>query len=422
MPADTTKILSFPTGDTKQKPADRIIGLEYLRVFATFLVVVLHAAIAYLVWKMPGLAWPVHDTHPSVIVDVIFWAVQGFIMPVFFLMSGIAAALLLEKKSPKEFIDHRRKRLFYPLLFGIVVILPLDLYTWVLGWVSEGRYSFRKLQSLKVSPEDGVALFGLSHLWFLQYLLIYSLGLIGIRVISTRWSASSIWNGLNRFGLTIANSWWGPAFIILPCWGLQWFTPRITIGFRHDFLPFATNLTYYALWFALGVVWKNGLPGCIFWMRRWRTSLTFAAVIFPIMIAAIHDHIALGEPTGFDSATVTLLIPVYSWFASTGLLGLFLTIRWPESKTIKTLSRACFWVYLAHHPIVGLFQTGLDQVAIPTVFKALLATAGTLIVTLGLYFTVIQKSWIETLLNGRKKISSETTEPVHVAEAVSKAA
>lgn len=432
MPAPpSSHLLPLPASETSKSPStakasvlaantvDRILGLEYLRVFATFLVVVLHAAIPYLVWKMPGLAWPVHDHQPSPLVDGVFWAIECFIMPLFFIMSGMTAAILLQRKSVSQFLDHRRSRLLYPLIFGICVILPLDLYSWVLGWVSEGRYSVRKMISLKFEPEDRMALSGLSHLWFLQYLLIYSVGLAGYASCSNRWSFGSLAQALKRGFNAMISRWWGPVLLVLPCWALQWITPRITIGFRHDFLPFATNLAYYALWFAVGVGWKTGLPHASFWVRNWRASLVVCSFMFVGLLPGIHNHIASGEDAGLQSAAVTLLIPMYGWLASAGLLGLFLAIRFPNSKTIESLSRACFWVYLFHHPVVGLFQTGFDQAPVATEWKLVLVTLGTLFVSLGLYYTIIQKTWIEALLNGKRKALKIASPPVSEREAKS---
>jgi len=152
--------------------SERLSPFEWLRAVAVFCVVMLHACVPYLTHAMQGLAWPVKDA-PSSLINSLFWSIELFIMPLFLVMAGFFAVSLLRKRGHRDFVKHRASRLLLPLVVVGAVILPLDLYSWLLGWVVEGQIDFRKLRSLKFEAGQDQHLWGLSHLWFLQYLFLY---------------------------------------------------------------------------------------------------------------------------------------------------------------------------------------------------------------------------------------------------------
>ncbi|MFO1092008.1 MAG: acyltransferase family protein [Planctomycetaceae bacterium] len=111
-------------------------------------------------------------------------------MPVFFLMGGFLAAQLFARLGPAEFLKHRARRLLVPFAFACVVILPLDLYAWLLGWVVEGRIPLQKLRSLKLGSR--ARLWGVAHLWFLEYLFVFCAGAVIVQWGWNRWNVRSI--------------------------------------------------------------------------------------------------------------------------------------------------------------------------------------------------------------------------------------
>ena len=66
----------------------------------------------------------------------------------------------LSRRGPTALLRSRANRLFKPLVFGMVVVLPMDLYAWILGWVAEGLVPMVKLKSLKIDRPLGEDLWG----------------------------------------------------------------------------------------------------------------------------------------------------------------------------------------------------------------------------------------------------------------------
>jgi len=101
-------------------------------------------------------------------------------MSLFFILAGASTYYALQKRSGAEYIKERVKRLFIPLIFGTLVLIPPLSY---LGLLNHSDYSqsfitwlpnFFHLQTADLS---GYFLGGLTvgHLWFILHLLVYSL-------------------------------------------------------------------------------------------------------------------------------------------------------------------------------------------------------------------------------------------------------
>jgi hypothetical protein len=107
-------------------------------------------------------------------------------MPLFFFIAGMATNYSLRHRTAGEFVAERCKRLLMPLLFGIVVIVPPQLYYNALTnpdyAESYGQFYpkfFRVVFTLDfpqfIKADPAVGFFETAHLWFLYYLFIFSL-------------------------------------------------------------------------------------------------------------------------------------------------------------------------------------------------------------------------------------------------------
>jgi hypothetical protein len=157
---------------------DRLYYLDWFRVFAILLVFFMHCS-------------KIFDYHTTVVFNTVRSPVLSafrdfsllWVMPFFFVLSG--AAVFLSKGSVKtwEFIKSRFLRLLVPLIFiGTFIINPLYVYIERLS-SSEAASGF-----FQWYPQffDGMYGFGGNfaplgqgtHLWYLEFLFIYSLILL----------------------------------------------------------------------------------------------------------------------------------------------------------------------------------------------------------------------------------------------------
>lgn len=96
--------------------------LDALRAFAMLLGIVLHGSLSF----FPSF-WMVADSRQNDAFGVLFSAIHGFRMPLFFVMSGYFSAMLLHKRGRRSLIKHRFQRVFLPLLAGLFTIVPLTI-------------------------------------------------------------------------------------------------------------------------------------------------------------------------------------------------------------------------------------------------------------------------------------------------------
>ncbi len=110
----------------------RLHDLDALRGFAMLLGVGLHASLAF--FPAP---WWVQDRTSSLdgLFDEFLWAVHGFRMPVFFLMSGFFTALLWRRRGLGALLNHRLRRVALPLAVGMLTIVPVT--SLVGDWAAE---------------------------------------------------------------------------------------------------------------------------------------------------------------------------------------------------------------------------------------------------------------------------------------------
>lgn len=116
-------------------PFDRRADLDALRAFAMLLGIVLHASLSFFT-----SFWIVADRQQSPAFGILFSAIHGFRMPVFFVMSGFFSAMLLHRRGRGALIKHRFHRVFLPLLLGMVTFVPAT------NWISTVAISSASLR------------------------------------------------------------------------------------------------------------------------------------------------------------------------------------------------------------------------------------------------------------------------------------
>jgi surface polysaccharide O-acyltransferase-like enzyme len=133
----------------------------------------------------------VKDQPPNLALTlfVLFAGLWG--MPLLFVVSGLGAWYSLRSRTAAGFVRERLARLLVPFLVGLLVVVPPQVY-YQLHFQGQdpGSYwqfyrdFFQVHLGLKfpwfVRPDDPPDLFEPAHLWFLYFLLVYSLLLLPV--------------------------------------------------------------------------------------------------------------------------------------------------------------------------------------------------------------------------------------------------
>lgn len=307
--------------------------------------VALHALIPYMELPVPHLLWPVREPGGHAF-DVVYWWIHGFRVQLFFLISGVLAAASIAKVGPSTFARQRLGRLGVPLVAASVVVVAGMMYpVWAWGWVESGLAQPKHVLHVRFAHGMQADLYGLAHLWFLEYLLLYCLLLAAAR----RWLAP---RPRPMHGQTAGR--WRPLASIIALTavtgGWLMFDPRCLIEFHNWFLPRTSEFVYHGVFFAAGVAgwtWRGGVSTLARW---WWGPLLAAQVIFPWYLREVTSW------TGPGNAAAAALASGYGWASALGWLGLALRVVERSGPVIRFLAARAFWLYLVHPPLVGLVQ------------------------------------------------------------------
>jgi peptidoglycan/LPS O-acetylase OafA/YrhL len=170
----TTQTTSAP-----QTLSQRLYALDWLRVGAFLLLVPYHTGMFFVTWDF-------HFKNPetSHAIEFPMLFLNSWRLSLLFLIAGIAAGRVLmrlsrEGRSRKEFAKERFIRLFIPILFGMLVIIPPQIYYEHLFNHTRQYASYLDFWAtvfqLQPYPKGS---FSWHHLWFAVYIFFYSLWIL----------------------------------------------------------------------------------------------------------------------------------------------------------------------------------------------------------------------------------------------------
>jgi peptidoglycan/LPS O-acetylase OafA/YrhL len=100
---------------------------------------------------------------------------------------------------------------------------------------------------------------------------------------------------------------------------------------------------------------------------------------------------------------------------STGVLSLARSLnRSALPRPVAFTAEASFWMYLVHHPLVGLTQLAMLQSFIPPLAKFALSLSVGIGLSLASYAVLVRGTWIGQLLNGRGLSRRQIQPPAEV--------
>ncbi|MBR6158822.1 MAG: acyltransferase [Lachnospiraceae bacterium] len=148
--------------------------IDNIRWITVVLVVIYHVIYMFNGVTLYGVIGSFGPSQPQ---DIYMYIVYPWFMLLLFVISGMSARYELEKRTEKEFIRARTRKLLVPSTIGVVV------FGWVLGYynVSIGG-GFDNMGQVPL-PVTAMILMasGTGVLWFIQVLWIYSMLLVVVR-------------------------------------------------------------------------------------------------------------------------------------------------------------------------------------------------------------------------------------------------
>ena len=379
----------------------RLDAFDNLRALMMWLGIVLHVCVNHFTMSTP-LPW--RDSQTSVAADLLFVFIHAFRMPVFFILSGYLALMLVATRGEGAMVRHRLRRIalpfavFWPLLkVGIACLVLVYLHL-----MARGTIGFDL--TLRPPADPGrPALFGTMHMWFIYYLLIFSL-LAGAAVRCCQYlpvRLSAAWHAAWR---AMLGNWWGvlPLTVPLTLVGMKY--PGGMVSTDGSFIPNGPELLHNGMFFLFGwSLFRERAHLLDRYARHcWRNlaaGLVSFVVVLKLFGLATHGN---GQVPNLN-IYLAFTYGMTSWLWSIGLVGLFLRYLARQNRLLRYVSDSSYWVFLVHMlGTIGfgvlLYDAALD--ALPKMAINIVATSAACLLS---YHWFVRATWVGVLLNGTRR-------------------
>jgi glucans biosynthesis protein C len=383
------------TTETIQK-SERQYYIDWLRILLIISVFLFHVGMVFNTW-----GWHIkNDQLYGGLLTGTMTFLHKWRMPLLFLVSGAGTYFALGKRTPGQYLSERFMRLFVPLVAGIFILVPVQVYI-EKSSVYSSLVSYYPHMFEGIYPEGN---FSWHHLWFIAYLFVIALFI-------------SPFLGFLRREKFAGFTYWIENIVTKPL-ALNIFLIPLVLSqiILRKYFDFGTNalvndwaaMAFYIIFFMAGFILipnKNIAEA----IRKQR--LLFLAETITVTI------IMFGLPGLFKSERTGEIIQDVSaiflaWACGITALGFAKQYLNFDSEFRKLANEAIFPFYLLHQPViivVGYFMTRLD---IAVLLKVLLIMLTSLAIVVGLYWLVIRRINFLRVIFGMKMVRKENKEPV----------
>jgi len=375
-------------------PPTRHFGMDWLRIGAFQLLILYHVGMAFVPWDYqvkvvnPAVAW---TTIPMLLTNP--WRLS-----LLFVVSGYSsAALFARQESSLAFVRSRLARLGIPLLFGMAVVVVPQPWVWLVThfnyihdfgyFVLHDYYCFQSIH--------GVAMPTWMHLWFVVYLLAYTLLLAGLTTLPASWrrvasaAAEHVLAGPLLLPVGIAWTYAARAYL-----SPGWEDSHVFIG---DWSAHATYLPAFLFGYLL-----RGSKALASAIDRWWAIAAITAIAGWVVLAGA-EIVWPG-----DARLPNWMWPVYhaarcieAWGAIVALIGLADRYWNIDSRWRPMLAEAVFPFYLIHQTIIIVVGYWLLQTDTGPLARFVLLVVATIAGCWAFYLFGRKVGWLRPLIGLR---------------------
>ena len=393
--------------------------LDWIRVGAFVLLILYHVGMFYVPWD-----WHVKSSHevPGLIPAMLL--TNPWRLTLLFLVSGAATRFLfdgLERKGAgaRRLAGSRVLRLLPPLVFAMFVIVPPQSYYEVVEALQgyfPGADPYHNAYTadfwLRYATASGDWCDGdgclttptWNHMWFVVYLLVYSLGLAGLLAITggrVRVLGGLLERALSGWGLLI----WPIVFVAAIRWWLAPMFP-VTHALVDDWYNHALSFSTFLFGFliARSEPLKQGfirirLPALLLALIGWAGWSAYV-LSFPETSAAI--------PGDALRRAMRVVYAVQQWSFIAAILGYGAKHLTRGGPLLRYLTVGVFPVYIAHQTIIVVAGHHLAQLGVPLIAEAGLIIGITVLGCWLTYEFARRIGWLGLVLGVRPARALET--------------
>ena len=361
----------------------RFHNLDFLRAFAMTMGLVIHAPLLF--WA-PDFAkvFGIDNIVPAEEwVNIMGRFISSWRMPLFFLLSGFFAVLVLERKGTLHFLRDRFIRV------GLTCLVFSSLYD-----ISDGKFDYTTL-----------------HLWFLYELmilvLVFSLlykfkiikDFLCIKVPPKLFFILALWLIFTVPLAYILNHWWHPLALKASTSYLD-----LKIG----------NLLYYFSYFLAGVILYSN-QNIFMKLKNTKTILILINLsLFAFFLRLYSDHLTIGQVDNLRNVAQMQFDPIMVLFNACMIgmnsilfcflfIGLASKFVQSDSSIIRWFVELSYPTYIIYIIPVTMMSALFYHVGLSQFSMLLLAVISGFFICVILYYVFIKYTPLNWLINGYSK-------------------
>jgi glucan biosynthesis protein C len=324
--------------------------------------------------------------------------VAQWIMPLFFMLSGVSSYYSLASRKGSRYIGNRFRRLVIPLIFGTFVLLvPVQV------WIERVSHAQFDGGFIRFYPHYFEGFYGFGgnfawmglHLWYLETLFVFTLLTFPLIIFCKRTGVQERISGAAAFfGKN------GAIFLLgLPLFLVEWLVNLQPEGVGMRAFG-GWSLLSYLLFFVIGFLtaFNSGSRGAMerCWLISWVLGLLTTGLMF-----FSHIHIApLGDLTGY---TVTVFFRAFnSWFWLVAFLGFSSKFLGFNNEILKYCREAVLPFYILHQTVIVVIGFYIANWDARVMVKYLVLSTLSFAVIVALYDLLIKRVNVLRFLFGMK--------------------
>ena len=368
----------------------RRFDLDWLRVLVFALLIFYHVGMFFVPW-----GWHIKNNTIYEWLTIPMWFLNQWRLPILFVISGMGTFYALQKRNARQFAWERLKRLLIPLAFGMLVIVPPQIY---IERIAKGQFSGNYINYWPSEAFQGVYPEGnLSwhHLWFLPYLLLFSLVLIPLFLYLRNhpqnkfksWLIKQVQNPLKIFVFIV------PLYLVEAL--VEPFFP-VTHALIGDWFTICNYILLFLFGFLLITVKDT------FWqtVENYRKGfLTAGILLFSIMFFIVNVY----EDSTLRHFTEAFIKVANLWSWILALFGYAAKYLNRKSNFLSYCNQAVYPFYILHQTITIIIAYYLMNLDLSLFVKGAILTIGTFGISWLLYEFLIRRIKFIRPLFGLKK-------------------
>lgn len=378
----------------------RRYDLDNLRVLLFLLLILYHVGMFFCPWNFHFKNNELVDwlTDPMLFLNQ--WR-----LPLLFVISGMGTAFAMRKRTALEYIKERHIRLLFPFLFGMLVVVPPQVYLErIVKLEYTGSYfSFLGSPAFQGAYPDGNISW--HHLWFILYLLIFSVVFTPLFIYIRKHKDNQFMQFLRK---AVAVSPAGIFILALPFLIPEYLLKPVfpsTHGLLNDYY----NLVHYALFYLSGFLLIHLGEEIRKSVQTYRKSYLISGLITFVSLLSLFN--VSSESSGYFFFAIKKIEPVIAvvniWAWILVCLGYASSYLSKSTPLTFYANESVYPLYILHQTVQLIIGFFIYDLSWNVYLKIVLMVFGTFFFSLGIYEYFIRRVNLLRILFGLKRVRKQ---------------